>query len=703
MPYSAEIFGTLVESKELQQMHDISNIKLHNFNPYRDESAKFCQGGWSLIPIQWNEIENRGGKILSDAHQILNFEFFHTFNETENPNKNNNDTSGSNDNGDKDDNENENDSECEDENENGPYVFGEGCFESDITVSTSGNVHAIMLYWKVYLLSPEIDPERTVTYTTQPNIMNWQDHWLQVVFLLPEELVCVVGDIIRVTAAHDTLRIWLQAVKIIRTTQDAEDFNQNDMNDHSNLNEKLSSLSALKVLDVESETNKSKKMKITEEVEEKGNEEEKSEKEKVEKDEELKIMVPIPASLRLLPSQCSCGWHLLCGAERIQAINDEKKNNLWARAIDDLLVRIADPRSVLTRISDPESVSSNTIATKKLNIKNSNTKNIEDTDIKNIENLKYDNQSTRIILDVGDGSVISIAIAREINRLNILKNENYEEDNANNEENREVNKDKSKEENKHENKGENESENEIENVESNNESDKIYSNALSEIKVVSMECKTFSRMFHDRLVDSNDVQEIMMIWDGIQWDEINEYYSDNYSDNYSDENEGNNEEEIEENVGVEIGEGEELMAVDDGGFEMENKEGNEEMEEEDDIAPTLITLIDTNMNTDTDVDVNTDATQSALSQTEGHSQSKSEGQTQLQTHSPVTIAALVSECFYYQLHALPTWQAISFLYKRTELQNKLEKNALILPGRAYVMAAAIELTDLSGTYGKAGM
>jgi hypothetical protein len=33
----------------------------------------------------------------------------------------------------------------------------------------------------------------------------------------------------------------------------------------------------------------------------------------------------------------------------------------------------------------------------------------------------------------------------------------------------------------------------------------------------------------------------------------------------------------------------------------------------------------------------------------------------------------------------------------------MEKNALILPGRAYIMAAAVELSDLSNTYGKAGM
>ena len=70
--------------------------------------------------------------------------------------------------------------EEEEEGVNEPYAFGEGCSITDIPVHANGTVHAIMLYWKAYLLSPEIDPERTVVYTTQPGVMNWQDHWLQV-------------------------------------------------------------------------------------------------------------------------------------------------------------------------------------------------------------------------------------------------------------------------------------------------------------------------------------------------------------------------------------------------------------------------------------------------------------------------------------------------------------------------------------------
>jgi predicted RNA methylase len=157
MPYSAQVFATLISSEETKHMHDVSKIKLHGLNPFRNESARNCPGGWPLIPVQWREIASRGGRLLSDPQEILNFEFFHTF-------KDESETSG-------DDNEKM-------EHENEPYAFGEGCYETEIPVTSTGVTHSIMLWWKVHLLSPEIDPEREVWYTTKPDVMNWQGVFL---------------------------------------------------------------------------------------------------------------------------------------------------------------------------------------------------------------------------------------------------------------------------------------------------------------------------------------------------------------------------------------------------------------------------------------------------------------------------------------------------------------------------------------------
>lgn len=70
--------------------------------------------------------------------------------------------------------------------------------------------------------------------------------------------------------------------------------------------------------------------------------------------------------------------------------------------------------------------------------------------------------------------------------------------------------------------------------------------------------------------------------------------------------------------------------------------------------------------------------------------------------SNILIKALISECFYYQLHALPAWNAISFLYQRSHYDYALDRDALIVPSKAYVMAIAIELLDLQVSHGTIG-
>ena len=570
MPYSAEIFATLVESIELEQMHDVSNIRLHGLNPFRDENAKSCPGGWSLIPVQWPEIQSRGGRILSSEQQILNFEFFHTFNEGEEMLKTKSEKE-------------EIEVKCTDEDQdddNGPYAFGEGCFESNIEVSTCGTVHAIMLYWKVYLLSPEIDPERTVTYTTKPNTMNWQDHWLQVVFPLPKSLECQTGDIIKITAAHDALRIWLKAEKI-NLTQDTISPEYD-----SNFNFEKESKKAKIIFDDVSTTPKKNEISSL----------------------NLHKMKLVSSSSkdRLLASQCSCGWHLLCGPERIQSINDKDKNKCWERAISELL----------------------TILYAKLNnLEFSHREERIIIDEKKEEIVK--DKCVNIILDVSDGSTLSIATARELKRLQIIENEK-------------------------------------------NENLDPRSSFFSDLKIVSIENKIYSRMFHDRLIDSNEVEEVMMVWDGLDWAAVTDYFINGSDDNSSTKEGGEDNEVVMKasTVNQKMFAGDILHTeMNEGVIEEKDKENDDDdYEIEGDNAPLLVSL---------------SPSPSSL--------------------PPVKISVLLSECFYYQLHSLPTWQAISFLYKRTELHDMLEDNALILPGGARVMAAAIELTDLSGTYGKAGM
>ena len=539
MPHSAEVFATLIQSKEVKQMHDVTNIRMYGLDPFRDEAAKLCPGGWSLIPLQWPEVQGRGGKELSVPQKILDFEFFHSFDG--HPQDDNIEVEPEGIGGEKEE-------EGDDDNDIPPYGFCEASFESSLTMTEGGTVHGILLWWKVYLLSPEIDPERSVWYSTEPKVMNWQDHWLQVVFPLPHSIQCNSGDTIKVLSAHDALRIWLKAEKIsvagsvsgpARQCQESvapiessalnggEDFRGieiGNVDENSNSVQYASIVQASAVAATEgSDETLTKKAKIN-----------------------LQQMLPVLGSSstrvasteRLMMSQCTCGWHLLCGAERIQCLNDELRTSMWEAALTDLLCNLRS-------------------------------QHLEPQD------------AHRVILDVSDGSLLSIALALEMERMKVTDPEEPRALSA--------------------------------------------TDPLSDLRIISLERKQFSRIFHDQLAVSNDIDETVMVWDGEEWENVVDWL------NQSDCDEGEDENNDEESV-VRLP----------------------------DISPPT-------------------------------------------PPRPLMIAALISECFYYQLHALPTWQALSFLYKRTELESKLEPEALVLPGGAFIMAAAVELTDLAGTYGKAGM
>lgn len=525
MPHSAEVYATLIQSKEVEQMHDVSNIRLHGLNPFRDEAAKSCPGGWSLIPLQWPELQNRGGVELSNPQKILDFEFFHSFDDPLNGNIEV-EQEGK---GEVGVGEGDGDEVGSEDEDIPPYGFSEASFESLLSVTQSGTVHGILLWWKVYLLSPEIDPKRSVWYSTEPKVMNWQDHWLQVVFPLPHAIECAAGDVIRVLSAHDALRIWLKAEK-------------HPAADSANGKDSVAPIGSADVSSIEKgkldeidTTLQANAMTTT-----------------YESDQTLlkraKISLPhtsqvlqgnstrVASSERLMTAQCTCGWHLLCGTERIQWLNDEARSSKWEAALSDLLCGLRSQQAAEVPFG-------------------ANTGPVS---------------AHRVVLDVSDGSLLSIALASEMRKTNVTAPVGPP----------------------------------------------CSTNPLSTLKVISLEKKHFSRMFHDQLAASNDVDEDVMIWDGEEWENVVDWL--NPSDSEEEEDDDNNEESV--------------------------------------VPP-----------------------------------------------QSVMIAALISECFYYQLHALPTWQALSFLYKRTELNSMLEQYALVLPGGAFIMAAAVELTDLAGTYGKAGM
>ena len=561
IPYNAEVYATLIECEEIKHLVSLEAISLHGSTPYRDEAARGCRGGWPLIPVHWREMEARGGKKLSQSQVVLVVDFYHGFdsNKKEFPiagdgiiNDDDNDIDMVN--GDEMDREKE-----ENEIEKEDYDFGEGCFETDVLVTTEGTVHAVLLWWNTFLLSPIIDPERKLSYSTAPEAQNWQDHWLQVVFPLPESIDCKIGDVIRLKIAHDSLRLWLIATPVIlRKEKDEEECNHNLMSTFviENNDEVL--------------TNQSKKAKTLATTA--SNQEENGDSVMLNtgvndtrfSSSIAKVVSPVAFCDRLLPAQCECGWHLLCGTERLQTLNDQKLNQRWESAIDDVI------NSLVVNNQD-----------KSLTSSTSNDNNM------------------RIILDVSDGSLLSLGTSLAIKKQKLIV-----------------------------------SSPKIAVAESTKEI--LIGTLFDSLKVVSIEKKQFSRLFNDQLITANDIDDIMMIWDGNDWNDITDYFHDNT--------------------------------------------------EADDVEVS-----------DDDVNNITRINNSAVVDEEDSLSS--------QTSSFPVISALITDCFFFQLHALPTWQAFSFHYIRCSKQissHLVDNQTLIVPGKAYFMAAAIELIDLAESFGTVG-
>ena len=448
LPHSAEVYATLINCATVQQMHDIRGVGMKGINPFRDEDCTNCPGGWSLVPVHWREMQST--QELSKATKIMDVSFFH-------PNVD----------------EMEENSIDDDEM---AYQFGEGCDETDVVVTQSGNVDGVMCWWNTYLLSPALDPSRSFVISTEPGARSWQDHWLQVVFPLPQSFHCDVGDVIRITCAHDAVRFWLKAEKVLTATATATAAAAVNERDQT----------CCKRTKTESEHDHRT---------------------------DLLNVSHVPAIRRLEPAQCSCGWHLLCGPERILCLNDSRRKELWECALSKLIGQIHEGTGSTNVV--PPFVS--------------------------------------VLVDVGDGSLLSLAAAKELQER------------------------------------------------------------ASPVKVVSVEKKQMSYILHNQLVQANNLEDAMLIWDGEDWDEVIEYFSPDEHD-----------------------------------IDHENNP----------------------------------------------------------IHCETKIKAIICEPFWYQLHALPTWQAMSFHYKCLSISTthalSADDNVWILPRRAWIMAAAFELIDLTGSFGDVG-
>jgi SAM-dependent methyltransferase len=143
IPHSATIYGKLVESVEVEKMVSVREFNLGIDSngtkigtPWRDDKeASRCQGGWPLIPVHWPSVKQRSeGEEVSEGTELLRFNFTR--------------------------------SDADDTPQS--YLS-----ELEVTLPAGrkdgeGVVSGLLLFWRLDLLSPSIDPERELFYTTDP-------------------------------------------------------------------------------------------------------------------------------------------------------------------------------------------------------------------------------------------------------------------------------------------------------------------------------------------------------------------------------------------------------------------------------------------------------------------------------------------------------------------------------------------------------
>lgn len=278
LPYSGAVYATLVQSAEVKHMHDTSSIALsgpaiHIQRTPAEMNAAPCKGGWRMVPVHWAEMLKRGSKELSAPNKVLHSNFALT--------------------------------DCDNVEQ---YTPADTWQYTDITAESDGVVHGVLLWWTLYLLSPSLDASRECTYSTAPGAQNWQDHWQQTVYPLPEDIVVQRGDVVRVYAMHDTVQIQLYAEKVGAVCVPAG---------------------------ASGEEPESKRVRQEAEASTKPA-------------EQMVLCSELPDALQDdCRNLCMCGWHVLCGAERMQMMCDAARGEAWGSAIASLTDALPEQGLVL--------------------------------------------------------------------------------------------------------------------------------------------------------------------------------------------------------------------------------------------------------------------------------------------------------------------------------------------------------------------
>uniref|UniRef100_A0AAV1TB95 Protein arginine N-methyltransferase domain-containing protein n=1 Tax=Peronospora matthiolae TaxID=2874970 RepID=A0AAV1TB95_9STRA len=169
VPERASVFAQVVESESIYHFNSFE-VPLRDPEKgagevreavlARSDTAWQCKGGKPALPVHFQALENNT-KFLTKPVEVLKFDFT-------------------------------------------KLTAGTQEFrETVVDVCEAGKVQAVLMWWEV-----SFDVDDSIVYSTKAGAMNWQDHWVQVVFPLVENIQTQPSEKLLLRAHHDDIRIW---------------------------------------------------------------------------------------------------------------------------------------------------------------------------------------------------------------------------------------------------------------------------------------------------------------------------------------------------------------------------------------------------------------------------------------------------------------------------------------------------------------
>eukprot|EP00611_Tribonema_gayanum_P011743 TRINITY_DN220_c0_g1_i5.p1 TRINITY_DN220_c0_g1~~TRINITY_DN220_c0_g1_i5.p1 ORF type:complete len:579 (-),score=121.49 TRINITY_DN220_c0_g1_i5:40-1776(-) len=163
----------------------------------------------------------------------------------------------------------------------GPWAYRHR--QLSVTVTATGALDGFMVWWDLQLIDG-------ITYSSAPGAQNWQDHWVQMLHVVPGRRLSVkAGDHLRVQAGHSELKLDVVLMEHVPADEEVPVEAQQDAPGAKRACPRTASNTGYKLED------------------------------------------------EWLDEPCGCGWHLVCSPERLCALNNQARNDSLAAAVANLL------------------------------------------------------------------------------------------------------------------------------------------------------------------------------------------------------------------------------------------------------------------------------------------------------------------------------------------------------------------------------